>query len=772
MGFQVSPGVNVTEIDLTTVVPAVSSTEGAIAGPFRWGPVETRVLVDSEVTLASRFQTPTNYNAETFFTAANFLSYGNKLYVARTASVDAKNAVGGNSVTTGVLIKNEADFEDGVVSDALFAAKYPGVLGNSLKVEVCDSSAAFSNTVSVKTLASTNSSVVLFGTDSVAYFNIQFTNGSDAATVLVTAGNTATTNTELSAALDYVTGTLAVGTLLKAGNGSIGEQYLEVSSIGADAYNENQYAFDGTQAVASATINAGAVDTITVDTAGAGYETAPTVTISGGGGTGATATANVHANGEVNVITVDQGGSGYTTTPTVTLSAPNATYTGATRTINLKSRYTLAPTYSSTTISQAWKYQNTVDGAPTTTAFTTTKGGSGDELHVLVIDEDGELTGVPGTVVERFEGLSRATDAKNESGETIYYKDVLNNNSNWIYVINEESASYSNTAINMTSLTGSVAGLFAESLAGGDDGAGETTMTLADYAKGYDLFSDPADIDISLVLTGRTTGGTHGEGLFNYIIDNICESRKDCVAFGSPEKSDVVNEADAADKIVEFRNVVRSTSYAVLDSGYKYQYDKYNDVYRWVPLNGDIAGLVVRTDDVRDPWFSPGGFNRGQIKNVVKLAYNPRKAFRDVLYKAGVNPVVTFPGQGTVLFGDKTLLAKPSAFDRINVRRLFIVLEKAISTASKFTLFEFNDEFTRSQFVNLVEPFLRDVQGRRGIYDFRVVCDESNNTGEVIDRNEFIGDIYIKPARSINFIQLNFVAVRTGVEFSEVVGKF
>lgn len=772
MGFQVSPGVNVTEIDLTTVVPAVSSTEGAIAGPFRWGPVETRVLVDSEVTLASRFQTPTNYNAETFFTAANFLSYGNKLYVARTVSTDAKNAVGGNSISTGVLIKNEADFENGVVSDALFAAKYPGVLGNSLKVEVCDSSAAFSNTVSVKTLAATNSSVLLFGTDSVAYFNIQFTNGSNAATVLVTAGNTATTNTQLSAALDYVTGTLAAGTLLKAGNGSIGEQYLEVTSIGADAYNENQYAFDGTQAVASATIDAGAVDAITVDTAGAGYETAPTVTITGGGGTGATATANVHANGEVNVITVDAGGSGYTTTPTVTLSTPNATYTGATRTINLKSRYTLASTFASTTITQAWKYQNTVDGAPTTTTFTATKGGSGDELHVLVIDEDGELTGVPGTVVERFEGLSRATDAKNESGETIYYKDVLNNNSNWIYVINEESASYSNTAINMTSLTGSVAGLFAESLAGGVDGAGETTMTLADYAKGYDLFSDPADIDISLVLTGRATGGTHGEGLFNYIIDNICESRKDCVAFGSPEKADVVNEADAADKIVEFRNVVRSTSYAVLDSGYKYQYDKYNDVYRWVPLNGDIAGLVVRTDDVRDPWFSPGGFNRGQIKNVVKLAYNPRKAFRDVLYKAGVNPVVTFPGQGTVLFGDKTLLAKPSAFDRINVRRLFIVLEKAISTASKFTLFEFNDEFTRSQFVNLVEPFLRDVQGRRGIYDFRVVCDESNNTGEVIDRNEFIGDIYIKPARSINFIQLNFVAVRTGVEFSEVVGKF
>jgi phage tail sheath protein FI len=209
-----------------------------------------------------------------------------------------------------------------------------------------------------------------------------------------------------------------------------------------------------------------------------------------------------------------------------------------------------------------------------------------------------------------------------------------------------------------------------------------------------------------------------------------------------------------------------------MDSGYKYRYDKYNDVYRYVPLNGDIAGLMVRTDSTRDPWFSPAGFNRGQIKNIVKLAWNPDKANRDTLYKNGVNPVVTFPGQGTILYGDKTLLAKPSAFDRINVRRLFIVLEKAIATASKFTLFEYNDEFTRAQFRSLVEPFLRDVQGRRGIYDFRVVCDESNNTGEVIDRNEFVGDIYIKPARSINFIQLNFVAVRSGVEFSEVVGKF
>jgi phage tail sheath protein FI len=241
----------------------------------------------------------------------------------------------------------------------------------------------------------------------------------------------------------------------------------------------------------------------------------------------------------------------------------------------------------------------------------------------------------------------------------------------------------------------------------------------------------------------------------------------------SPEKADVVNNAGSEETdTISYRNTLTSTSYAVLDSGWKYQYDKYNDVYRWVPLNGDIAGLCARTDLERDPWFSPGGLNRGIIKNVIKLSWNPTKTNRDNLYVKGINPVVSFQGEGTVLFGDKTMLSKPSAFDRINVRRLFIVLEKAIARAARFSMFEFNDQFTRAQFVNLVEPFLRDVQGRRGITDFRVVCDETNNTGEVIDRNEFVGDIYIKPARSINFIQLNFVAVRTGVSFDEVVGKF
>jgi phage tail sheath protein FI len=290
----------------------------------------------------------------------------------------------------------------------------------------------------------------------------------------------------------------------------------------------------------------------------------------------------------------------------------------------------------------------------------------------------------------------------------------------------------------------------------------------------YDLFADSSDVDVSLILQGKATG-TNDVQLANYIIDNICEVRKDCVAFISPARSDVVGtgvDGTQAQNIVDFRNLLNNTSYAVLDSGYKYQYDKYNDVYRYIPLNGDMAGITARSDLVRDPWFSPAGFSRGQVRNLLKLAFNPDKAERDLLYKNDVNPVVTFPGQGTVLFGDKTLLGRSSAFDRINVRRLFIVLEKAISTASQSTLFEFNDEFTRAQFRSLVEPFLREVQGRRGITDYRVVCDDTNNTAAVIDANQFVGDIYIKPAKSINFIQLNFVAVRSGVEFTEIVGQF
>ena len=656
MPFQVSPGVNVTEIDLTTVIPAVSTTDGAIAGRFNWGPADKRVLIDSEDTLAAQFQKPDNNNFQEWFTAANFLAYGNSLYISRVLN-GANNATA--SGNTSILVKNDDDYENnyssGVAGAGDWVGKYPGAIANSLEVSVCQDSVAWESTVSSANLVFTPASKTVL------------TKGANTSVDLTSGPN-----------IDLTT-IVSVGDVLffQSAGINLGDG-IKVSSINAT---------------------------------------------------------------------------------TITLAkAPTAEELNTTGTTKVQS----------VAIKRRWEYFNMFDAAPGTSTYATRAGGSGDELHIAISDEDGEITGVRGQVVERFSNLSRARNAMSDDGTSIYYKEVINQRSQWLW--------WASHIDNMTGAGGLASQTYTNSnnlptsasMAGGSDGAAPTNAQLIN---GYDYFSSAEDVDVSLVL-----GADSNQTLAVHIINNICETRKDCIVCLSPEAADVVNNSVYAGKEAEdtiaFRNTLPSSSYAVMDSCWKYQYDKYNDVYRYVPMNGDTAGLMVRTDTTRDPWFSPAGFNRGNVKNVIKLSVNPKKAERDILYKAGINPVVTFPGQGTILFGDKTMLAKPSAFDRINVRRLFIVLEKAISTASKFTLFEFNDAFTRSQFRNLVEPFLRDVQGRRGIFDFRVVCDDTNNTGEVIDRNEFIGDIYIKPARSINFIQLNFIAVRTGVDFEEVVGQF
>jgi phage tail sheath protein FI len=638
MPFQLSPGVNVSEIDLTTVVPAVASTGGAIAGAFRWGPLNERVLISSEDELAATFGKPDNDTANDFFTAANFLAYGRNLRVVRVQDEDSALNATDESSPTGVLIKNDDDWEanysggQNTVASRFFAARYAGSLGNSIKVSVCASASAFTNTI--------------------------------------------------------VSGFTTSGTTIEYTDGS-GGNLTAVAQVGS----------------------------------------------------------LVVANGEERQITALDAGTGEGTL--------NAAFTN-----NLQT---------SDTVVVNWEFASSFDAAPGTSAYAETKGGSNDELHIAVVDVDGQITGTKGTVFEAYSYVSKASDAKTEDGSSNYYVNVLNRQSRWIHWLDHKfgGGTIAATGDFNSGITG-VELPYTSQLGGGVDGHGSAAAFGADEKlRGYGLFANAEEVDISLVL-----GSAADQTVANYLI-SIAESRKDCVVFLSPERADVVNNAGSeSDDVVEFRNTLPSTSYAFLDGNWKYQYDKYNDIYRWVPMNGDVAGLVVRTDEARDPWWSPAGFNRGQIKNAVKLAFNPDKTDRDVLYKNGVNPVVTFPGEGTILFGDKTLLARPSAFDRINVRRLFIVLEKAIATAAKYSLFEFNDQFTRAQFRNLVEPFLRDVQGRRGIYDFRVVCDETNNTGEVIDRNEFVGDIYIKPAKSINFIQLNFVAVRTGVDFSEVVGQF
>jgi phage tail sheath protein FI len=307
--------------------------------------------------------------------------------------------------------------------------------------------------------------------------------------------------------------------------------------------------------------------------------------------------------------------------------------------------------------------------------------------------------------------------------------------------------------------------LDAVTLAGGVD---DNIVTNTELMPGWALFANPESVDIGFLI-----GGSADATLGQYLIQNIAEERKDCVAVISPLMADVVNNASSEmDDIITYRNGLTSSSYGILDCNWKYQFDSFNNTFRWIPCSADVAGLMARTDETNDPWWSPAGYNRGQIKNVVKLAWNPSKTERDELYQKGVNSIVTVAGEGTVLLGDKTMLAKPSAFDRINVRRLFIILEKAIAKASQYALFEFNDSFTRARFVQMVEPYLRDVQGRRGITGFRVICDETNNTGQVIDSNGFVGDIYIQPNRSINFITLNFVATPTGVDFEEVIGTF
>jgi len=696
MAFQLSPGINISEIDLTNVTPAVATTEGAIAGVFRWGPTGERILVTSEKELVSRFGKPATYytsgsatwtNHETWFSAANFLSYSDALFVTRVLGTGAAAASGGQ-----------------------FSARYSGALGNSLSVSFC-TAGNFSATQRSQTLT------------------IQPSAASGVATGYTTsAGITAYAN---------------VGDRVILSNGT--QLVIRSVSTVADAAAGSSLTFDGSSAsIVNVTNN-------TIAISAHGLTTGQAVLYSRTSGTSieglnnnafyyvirvdagviklATTLANANAGTAIDILAL---GDGTTHTITaVTTWKSDLTFT---------TKYTAVTAYAATFKTQ-WGDSNLFDTGPSA-------GG----VHIVIRDVDGQISGTAGSVLERWENVSTSVGNTKYDGTTNYIVDVLEQNSAWIAVTSAQAA-----AIALLTLSSGVA------LTTGADGQDEKDVDIAALAAGYDLYADASDVDISFVIQGKARGTT----LANYIIDNICEVRKDCVAFISPELNDTT-----IDSIIDFTSTLSASTYAVVDSGYKYQYDKYSDVYRWIPLNGDIAGLCARTDDVRDPWFSPAGYSRGNVKNVVKLLVNPNKAQRDLLYKNNINPVITQPGQGTVLFGDKTFSSIVSAFDRINVRRLFIVLEKTIGTAAKSTLFEFNDDFTRAQFKNLVEPFLRDVQGRRGIYDFRVVCDETNNTSQVVDANQFVGDIFIKPARSINFIQLNFVAVRSGVEFSEIVGQF
>lgn len=654
---QLSPGVLTREIDLTNFVPNVGMSGGAFVGQFQWGPVLAYTLISNSNELAKTFGKPTDANYVDWYTASNFLAYTGNLNVVRV--VDENDALNATADGLGLLIRNDDHYHmiEGTNKGAMFAARCPGSLGNSLKVSLADSS-------------------TFAGWEYKDLFDFAPATSEYAASI-------GAANDEVHLVVVDEDG------LFTGVPGSVLEKYSFLSKAtdckqldGAPSFygnvlnNQSYYVYYlGAPTGSDLTGDAGGnVLSATVTAGGTGY-TAATVEFSDpetAGGIKAEGTVEV-VNDEVVGITITNPGSGYQNAPTVTITGDG---TGATA---------------------------TADVTPIV------KGG--DEWAQKALADD---------------GTPRAF--------------------------------------------ASLASVLVRSLNGGADGSNVTSNELI---MGWDMFRNSEEVDVSLLIAGDAGGQQSSKAVIQHIIDNIAEKRKDCVVFFSPDLGDVLNktQSDAAQNVVKKREEIgRSSNYAVMDSGWKLQYDVYGDKYRWIPLNADIAGLCANTDEFYDPWWSPAGFNRGKIKNVISLAFNPNKLSRDELYKNNINPVVTFTGDGTVLYGDKTLQAKASAFQFINVRRLFIVLEKAISKAAKYQLFEFNDQFTRAQFKNMVEPYLREVKGRRGIYDFLVVCDETNNTPEVIDRAEFVASIFIKPARSINYITLNFVAVRTGVEFSEVVG--
>jgi hypothetical protein len=737
MGFLVSPGVHVREIDLTNVVPAVSTSIGAIAGPFQKGPVSSVTAISSEEQLLQTFGKPNSSNFEWWFTAANFLQYGDALRVVRTES-GILNA-GANS---GILIRDDDHYEDsfstGQGSHGEWAARTAGTWGNSIGVDICPSARAFEQPLGTLNLVNGAGAVgdlqitvddqdATDATIAVGDIIKFFTNNSVTAT-----SNGAITVPSKTLTVDGNSGTIAVGQRVIGAGISDGGVQAKVVTV------TSQTSLILDKAITVADNVPLAFDTVSAVEAGnVEYEV---TSVSG------------------NILTIRQ------------LDDPAG---GGLKTVIPDNSY----------IQRRWRFSDLFDGPPGTSDWATANGrGEKDELHVCVYDTTGDITGfdvdVKGqrtaAVIEVFPALSKNPSAKTTQGGNNYYPDVIFRSSNFIYWTDHLAAG-SNWGTDIATGTDYtlVSGVDVSALTGGTD---DYSVTAGEIERGYDKFADTENLDINLVMGGPSSGVTDsddGQDTFVTMITDLVELRKDCVGFVSPYRSATVGVTSSIAQTYNVRNAFDkcpSSSYMVFDSGYKYMYDKYNDVYRFVPLNGDTAGLCANTDSVADPWFSPAGYNRGGVRGAIKLSYNPQKADRDILYKSRINPVVDFPGQGVTLFGDKTALSKPSAFDRINVRRLFLVLEKAIATAAKFQLFEFNDEFTRAQFRNLVEPFLRDVQGRRGIFDFKVVCDTTNNTGEVIDRNEFIGDIYIKPARSINFITLNFIAVRTGVAFSEVGG--
>ena len=729
----VSPGVKVREVDLTVGrIDSISDQTGAICGPFSQGPVLEPILVENEQELLSLFGKPISSDRqyEYWYTAANYLQYGGILRVGRIDGANLKNAnVGavGVASTSTLKIKSYEDYKNNYESTSSYrlAARNPGSWANGLKVAVIDG----------------------------------------AADQILTVGSAVTTATGVTVGLAVTQATSSV--VAGVGTTSINDGYLQgiITGIGVSTIEVK---------VLNRVSAAGTVFPVTYTEGGAYAFVVGNATTTGGAGVGAPGAAGVSISTVGSSLTAPA--AGLSTVGSV--SAVDDWYDN--QYIQLDNGQVL------------WK---SVAEKPGTSGFAAARNSENDQLHVVVVDDQGSISGNAGTILEKHAFLSKATDAVNSLGSQVYYKDYIADNSNYLFVGiatgNGSIASGIQTAFTPTptsnvwgtkaqGVTFNVAGNVLYTLAAGKDYSGTNseggyTTTLGDVIGGYELFENEAEYSVNFLLNGPgiATDKQASQAKANKLIA-IAESRKDCIAVISPDRSSVVDVTSSkkqTDNVVQFFDALTSSSYAVFDSGYKYQFDRFNNTFRYMPLNGDIAGLMARTSQEQFPWFSPAGAQRGSILNTVKLAYNPSKVQRDTLYTRRVNPVIFSPGGGFLLFGDKTALSFASAFDRINVRRLFLTLEQTIEVAARTQLFEFNDDITRANFRNIVEPYLRDVQAKRGITDFVVICDDTNNTPDVIDANEFKADIFIKPARSINFIGLTFVATRTGVAFEEVVGR-
>ncbi len=795
----VSPGVNVREVDLT--IGGITASEnqiGAIAGPFSKGPVNSPYFIPNEDELRKTFGKPISDNAqyEYWMSASSYLSYGGALRVIRTDGTNLNNANAGVGVaSTTAKIKSYEDFIDNhsTATSWYYAAKNPGSWANELKVCVIDS---FADQI-ISGIATTSLAVGYGVTQTIAGRVV-----ADVGTTSVSSGILRGIITGVGASeiyvkiVDRVSG--GISTLTDYVERSSYEfkspqSYNVTTTVGiATTTGELNESYDASIAgITTTSIAVGDIVTAT-GTASTYITLSPSTTVS------AIGISTIFLNQSIN-NTVGLGTTTFIFTRTTT------SVNSATNAIGITSNTAGVATITSATVSDWYDqqtlgltnstvYWKSIANRPSTSQYVNERNGRNDEIHIAVVDDTGVVTGIAGNILEKYLSLSKALDGKISPSEAIYYKDTITNNSQYIFPGHKDNgsatgftsaATYVPTAVgnwgqNAQGLNFSVVGKKIYNLTGGKDYSGTNNVggysaTQENIISSYEILSNPAEYQINFLINGPCGGATvyESQAKANKLIQ-LANLRKDCIAVISPHRAGVVNIRNTetqTNNIIEFFGPLQSSSYAVFDSGYKYMFDPFNNTFRYIPCNADVAGLMARTSINQFPWFSPAGASRGAINGAVKLAYNPSKPQRDRLYPKRINPITFMPGAGIILFGDKTALSYASAFDRINVRRLFLTIEESIERAARAQLFEFNDLITRSNFVNIVEPYLRNVKSKRGITDFLVICDESNNTPDIIDSNQFKADIFVKPARSINFIGLTFVATRTGVSFEEVVGS-